>query len=50
MDALHLASAFAHANYFITTDDEIIKKKGCIKEIKIMNPVTFVEELLWKQK
>lgn len=48
MDALHVASAVFHADYFITTDGEIIKKKDCVKDIKILDPITFVEEYLWK--
>jgi len=48
MDALHLASAMGQADCFITCDDFIIKKKECIKGIKILDPVSFAEEHIWK--
>lgn len=43
MDALHVACAiFANADYFLTTDDRLLKYTT--NKIKIMNPVTFVNE------
>ena len=48
-DAMHLAFAIDHADYFITCDDEIINKKKEIEEqfkIKVVNPVEFVKEVL----
>lgn len=43
-DSLHLAcSVEAEADFFITTDKLIIKKRDLIKEIKILNPVDFIE-------
>jgi hypothetical protein len=48
MDALHLASAVSNAVYFITSDVEIIKKKDCVKENEIVDPIGFAEEFLWK--
>lgn len=45
-DALHLACAIAvKCDYFITTDDSIIKKCKDIKEIRVINPVTFFTEI-----
>jgi len=48
MDALHLASAVGRAEYFITCDDFIIGKAECIKGIKVLDPVSFAEEHIWK--
>ena len=43
-DALHLACAIeAKADYFITTDDIIIKKLGHIREIEVINPLAFID-------
>ena len=45
-DALHLASALEiKAEFFITCDDEIIKKHHMIQEIKILNPIEYSKEL-----
>ena len=44
-DALHIACALeAGADYFLTCDDKLIKKATQISEIKIMNPIRFIEE------
>ena len=43
-DALHLACAiFASCNYFLTTDDRLLKHKT--EQIKVMTPVQFVNEM-----
>jgi len=43
-DALHLACAeLAQCDYFITTDDKLIKKAGNEKNLRVVNPVTFIE-------
>ncbi|MBE6522685.1 MAG: type II toxin-antitoxin system VapC family toxin [Thermoplasmata archaeon] len=43
LDASHLAAAiYAECNYFITTDDRILKYKT--DKIKIVNPVQFITE------
>lgn len=43
LDASHLASAiYAQCDYFITTDDRILKYKT--DKIKILNPVQFIME------
>lgn len=43
-DALHVASAImGEADYFITTDDRLLKKMSQTDEIKTINPVDIVE-------
>ncbi len=45
-DSVHIACAtVAKAEYFITVDDEIIKKREAIKKfgIYVVNPVKFIE-------
>jgi predicted nucleic acid-binding protein len=43
-DALHIACAIeAKADYFITTDDLIIKKLGHLREIVVINPLGFID-------
>ncbi len=45
-DALHVASAIeGEADYFLTTDDSIIKKLTGFQEIIVMNPTEFVKVL-----
>jgi len=45
-DSLHIACAIkAKAEYFLTTDDGILKKAQLIQEIEIMNPIDFIKEL-----
>lgn len=44
MDSLHIASAiYARADYFLTTDDRILKY--ATDRIKIQNPMMFVGEM-----
>lgn len=46
-DALHCACAVAaHADFFITTDRQLINKAQAITELKVINPLTFVEEVI----
>jgi predicted nucleic acid-binding protein len=46
-DALHVACAIAlEYDYFLTTDDHLIKKSTGLKEIKVVDPITFVREEL----
>jgi len=43
VDASHIACAiFEQADYFITTDYKVLKKN--ITEIKVVNPITFLQE------
>ncbi len=45
LDALHLACAIqANADFFLTTDDGILKKAGEIDNILITDPIDFVKE------
>ncbi|PKL31123.1 MAG: PIN domain protein [Spirochaetae bacterium HGW-Spirochaetae-10] len=42
-DAVHLACAIeSECDYFLTTDDGILKRKDAIKQIVIINPVDFI--------
>jgi predicted nucleic acid-binding protein len=42
-DALHVASAIeGKAEYFLTTDDKLLKKLTGSKELVVINPVTFI--------
>jgi predicted nucleic acid-binding protein len=44
-DALHCACAVSvKADYFITTDKQLIKKSQSIIELKVVNPLTFIQE------
>lgn len=46
MDSLHLACAIkANTDYFLTTDDGIIKKAKYIKNIQIVDPIGFIKEV-----
>jgi len=45
-DALHIACAIeGKAEYFLTTDDKILKKGKHVKEIKIIDPIEFIKIL-----
>ena len=47
VDASHTACAiYANADYFITTDNGILRQRKNIKEIKIVNPINFVQEVV----
>ncbi len=42
-DALHIACAIeGKAEYFITTDDKILKKIKGLKEIEVVDPIQFI--------
>lgn len=44
MDSLHIACAvFAKADYFLTTDDKVIKKANTLTGIKITDPIDFIK-------
>ncbi len=46
LDALHVASAIhAGCEYFITTDDGILKKSGMVTNITIIDPSQFVRKV-----
>lgn len=43
-DALHIAcSVEGGANYFLTTDDWILKNKNKVQQVKILNPLDFIQ-------
>lgn len=45
MDSLHIACAiFANADYFLTTDDKLIKKANTLTEIKTLDPIDFIKK------
>jgi predicted nucleic acid-binding protein len=47
MDSLHIACAiFAKADYFLTTDDNVIKKANTIANVKIVDPIDFIKQAL----
>lgn len=47
LDSLHLACAIkAKADYFLTTDDEVIKKAIHIQNIQIVDPIGFIKEVI----
>lgn len=47
LDSLHIAcSIVAKCDYFLTTDDKILKQSDIIKEIKINDPIGFIKEVL----
>ena len=42
-DALHIACAIeGKAEYFLTTDDKLLKKLAETKELVVINPVNFI--------
>ena len=46
MDSLHIACAMsANSDYFLTTDDRIIKRAALIQDIKITDPIGFIKEM-----
>lgn len=45
IDSLHLACALeGKSELFFTTDDGILKKRGMVEGIKILNPVEFITQ------
>ena len=49
MDALHIGSAIiSGCNYFLTTDDKVLKKSEFITELTIIDPIGFIKEELSK--
>ncbi len=45
-DALHISCAVAaEADYFLSTDDKVLKKAHLVAEIPILNPIQFVDTL-----
>lgn len=47
LDSLHIACAIsAKADYFITTDDGILKKATLVDEIRITDPIGFIKDAM----
>ena len=47
IDSLHIACAIhAGANYFLTTDDGILKRATLIEGIRVTDPIGFIKEVL----
>jgi predicted nucleic acid-binding protein len=47
LDSLYVACAIvAKVDYFLTTDDFILKKAMLANEIKITDPIGFIKEVL----
>ena len=45
-DALHIACAIAGAcTYFVTTDDDILKRRQDVHDITVLDPTAFVREM-----
>ena len=46
IDSLHIACAIkAGADYFLTTDDGVLKKAAFVKNIQITDPIGFIKEV-----
>jgi len=46
MDSLHIACAVkANAEYFLTTDDWILRRANLIANIRITDPIGFIKEV-----
>ena len=47
LDSLHLACAISmKCDYFLTTDDSILKKAELLAEVQIDDPIGFIKEVL----
>lgn len=47
LDSLHIACAIvANSEYFITTDDKVLKRSNIIEEIKLTDTIGFIKEVL----
>jgi predicted nucleic acid-binding protein len=45
MDSLHIACAIvANCEYFLTTDDQVLKWQNQTGDIKIADPILFIKE------
>ncbi|GAG04216.1 unnamed protein product, partial [marine sediment metagenome] len=46
MDSLHIACAiYSQCDYFLITDDKVLKKSDIIEEINIVDPFGFIKEV-----
>ncbi len=47
LDSLHIACAIvSNCEYFLTTDDHILKRSSLIDDIKINDPIGFIKEII----
>ncbi len=47
IDSLHIACAIiSKSEYFLTTDDQILKRARLLNDIKINDPIGFIKEVL----
>ena len=47
IDSLHIACAIiTKCEYFLTTDDKILKRARLLNDVKINDPIGFVKEIL----
>ena len=47
IDSLHIACAIiSKSEYFLTTDDQILKRARLLNDIKINDPIGFIKEIL----
>jgi predicted nucleic acid-binding protein len=47
IDSLHIACAIiSNCEYFLTTDDHILKRARLLNDIKINDPIGFIKEIL----
>jgi predicted nucleic acid-binding protein len=43
---LHIACVIkANADFFLTTDDGVLKKTSIVKDVKITDPIGFIKEV-----
>jgi len=42
---LFACAIFAKADYFLTTDDKVIKKANAITELEISDPINFIKKV-----
>ena len=46
IDSLHIACAIhARADYFLTTDDGILKKTTLVQGVRVTDPIGFIKEV-----
>lgn len=46
MDSLHIACAiYSKSDYFLTTDDKVLKRSNTISKVKIIDPFGFIKEV-----
>lgn len=47
MDSLHIACAIqSKCDYFLTTDDKVLKRNHHIRDIQVTDPIAFIKEVL----